>query len=191
MYSDTSSCWYCCKRAKDQRCGYHGVRYQHLKVIFVKSEASNCCSEGKPGLCDDRVSEAHVTHAVRTLTLTHCTPCHQASDMITALAPWSSACLSPLLWFLMILSCSRGNQTRCSTQTETWPRCDILLKSRRKMCNYLSNIFNFIQREWGCFNRKCFLSSHTLLLTGGKDRDLFSQVCSRGGNTNSSVDIKT
>lgn len=49
MCRDASSCSHCCQRAEDLQNGYHRVHCQHLKVVYVKAEASDGCSWGKPG----------------------------------------------------------------------------------------------------------------------------------------------
>lgn len=122
--TDTSSCSYCFQS--------RGPSGWLPKGPLPTPEGCTCENRSRSApqlkqtwLSDDRVFEADASHTVRVLTLTLSTPCYQPSDMITAPASWSSAWLSPLLWFLEILSYSRSNLTRCSTQTETWPWCGI------------------------------------------------------------------
>lgn len=152
MCSDTSSCSHCCQRAEDLQYDYRRVHYLHLKVVHARTGAL-WAAEDNPaewwqiiwGRCDPRSEDSHAD-----------TPYYQPSDMITALAPWSRARLSPLLWFLMIPSCRPEVIKQDARLRKRLDPGATFVKSHTANGNNLSNIFCFIQGEWGCFTRYCF-----------------------------------
>lgn len=109
------------------------------------------------------VSEPDEMHPMRTLTVTPSAPNYQPSDVITASTAWSTACLSPLIWFHDCLL-QPSNQTRCSTLTERLDPGVTFVQDLPQNGNNLSNIFLF-QKEWNL--NRWSLSSHISPPAGG------------------------
>ena len=94
---------HCRQRAEDVQRGHWRLRPQHLKVTRVRAEASE---QPTCRLSDERVCEADVISAVRTLTVTLSYINHGTwlpRSLFDPGARWS-----PLLWFLVTLSCRRS-----------------------------------------------------------------------------------